>query len=82
MSVSEQLFNEFIKKSAGLNVYVSELATVSTPARKSKNKRLQKKFIKKYGMINKPGMYKTDFVLFVHPIIFARLSMSEIKEEK
>jgi hypothetical protein len=54
MSASEQLFNEFIKKSFGLNVFVSELDTVIGPARKSKNKRLQKKFIKKYGMINKP----------------------------
>lgn len=66
----------------GLNVYVSELATVIVPTRKSKNKRLQKKFIKKYGMVNKPGMSKTDLGLFVHPIIFARLSMLEIKDEK
>lgn len=75
MSAYEQLFDDFIEKSAGLNVYVSELATVIGPARKSKNKRLQKKFIKKYGMVNKPGMFKTDIGLLVHPIIFARLSM-------
>ncbi|MBP9870633.1 MAG: hypothetical protein KBC53_03935 [Nitrosomonas sp.] len=80
MSIAKEIV-EFIN-TTGLNLFVSELATVIVPARKSKNKRLQKKFIKKYGMVNKPGMFQTDLGLFVHPIIFARLSMPASQDEK
>ena len=56
----------------GKNVFVSPLCTVATPIKRSKNKRLQKKFIKKFGYRHVPGCLQTPMGLVMHPVFYER----------
>ena len=50
----------------GKKVFFSDLAIVKVPVKKSKNKRIQKKYIKRYGCKNVPGVIMSDAAIFIH----------------
>lgn len=57
----------------GVRVFESALAITRVAAKKSKNKRIQKKFIKKFGYKYVPGCIQTPMGIFMHPVLFAKL---------
>jgi len=60
----------------GKKIIISDLAETLIPAKKSRNKRLQKKFIKKYGFKIIPGCLETNDVIFIHPKIFYKFKQN------
>ena len=68
------LVHEPLSGLSGIRITVSELCTTTTPVRRSRNPRQQKKFIKRYGYKSVPSMLViTPGVIVMHPEVFARL---------
>ena len=51
----------------GKDVFFSDLAVARVPVKKNRNKRIQKKFIKRYGYKIVPGAIMTHSAIFIHP---------------
>ncbi len=60
----------------GVRVFESELATTRIAVKRSKNRRLQKKFIKQYGYKYVPSCLQTPMGIFMHPVLFEKLKGS------
>ena len=57
----------------GVRVFESELATTRIAVKRSKNRRLQKKFIKRYGYKSVPGCIQVSMGIFMHPVLYEKL---------
>ena len=57
----------------GFPVYESQLAIVSSQIKRHKRKRINKKWLKKYGTKSVPGMYFLNNCFYAHPDIMKKL---------